>query len=115
MKAYSIRQLKKNPSEALREARQQPVVVMNRDRPEALIVHLGDDSLLEDVGVRRALAAALYRDGSLSLGRGARLADLAVAEFIQHLSRLGIPVIRGSRADVLDDAAAIETWRSGSS
>lgn len=115
MKAYSIRQLKSNPSRALREAREQPVVVMNRDQPEALLVHLGDDSLLEDVGVRRALATALYRDGSLSLGKGARLAELPVADFMQHLSRLGIPVIRGSAAGLLEDAAAIETWRSGSS
>jgi hypothetical protein len=43
------------------------------------------------------------------------VAELPVADFMQHLSRLGIPVIRGSTADVLEDAAAIETWRSGSS
>ncbi|MSP98199.1 MAG: prevent-host-death protein, partial [Betaproteobacteria bacterium] len=34
MKTVNIRQLKNNPSDALRMAREAPVVVMNRDHPE---------------------------------------------------------------------------------
>ena len=115
MKAYSIRQLKNNPSEALREARKHPVVVMNRDEPEALIVHLDDEALLSDAGVREALATALYRDGSISLGKAARVARMPVADFMRHASRLGIAVYRGSAADVVSDAGAVEAWQTGSS
>jgi predicted HTH domain antitoxin len=115
MKAYNVRQLKNNPSQALRDARQDPVVVLNRDRPEALIVHLDDESLLQDAGVRRALATALYRDGGLSLGKAARVADVPVAEFMLHVSRLGIPVIRGSATEADADADVIESWLTGSS
>ena len=115
MKAVNVRQLKNNPSEALREARNHPVVVLKHDRPEALLVHLDDESLLSQPGVRRALATALYREESLSLGQAARLADLPVAEFIQHVSRLGIPVVRGTAARVREDAEVVATWRSGSS
>ena len=111
MKAVNVRQLKNNPSEALREARKHPVVVLNRDRAEALLVHLSDETMLSEPGVRRALATSLYRDESLSLGQSARLAGLPVAEFIQHVSRLGIPVVRGSAATVQEDAEAIEDWR----
>jgi predicted HTH domain antitoxin len=115
VKAFSIRQLKNNPSEALREARRQPVVVMNRDRPEALLVHLDDDALLSEPGVRRALATALFREESLSLGAAARLAAMPVAEFMVHVSRLGIPVVRGTPEAVRDDARSIDSWRTGSS
>ena len=115
MKSYNVRQLKNNPSEALRDARQAPVVVLNRDRPEALIVHLDDESLLQDAGVRRALATALYRDGGLSLGKAARVADLPVGEFMLHVSRLGIPVIAGSATEVMADAETIESWQTESS
>jgi predicted HTH domain antitoxin len=115
LKAVNIRQLKNNPSEALREARKHPVVVMKRDQPEALLVHLDDEALLTEPGVRRALATALYRDESLSLGQAARLSGLPVAEFIQHVSRLGIPVVRGTAASVRKDAEAIQEWRKGSS
>jgi antitoxin (DNA-binding transcriptional repressor) of toxin-antitoxin stability system len=115
MKAVSVRQLKNNPSEALRDARKHPVLVMNRDRPEALLVHLDDDALLSEPGVRRALATALYREQNLSLGQAARLAQLPLAEFIGHVSRLGIPVVRGTAAGVPEDAQVITRWRTGSS
>lgn len=58
MKAVSIRELKNNPSAALRAAREPPVMVLNRHQPEALLVHLDDDLLLTDPGVRKALATA---------------------------------------------------------
>src|SRR5262249_48011104 len=103
MKAVNVRQLKNNPSEALREARKEPVVVVNRDEPEALLIHLNDDALLAEPGVRRALATSLYRDQSLSLGQAARFAGLPLAEFLQHVSRLGIPVIRGTATTVRED------------
>lgn len=90
-------------------------MVLNRHRPEALLVHLDDDSLLAEPGIRRALATALYRDRSLSLGQAARFSGLSIAEFIQHVSRLGIPVLGGTSDTVREDAEAIVEWRSGSS
>ena len=80
-------------------------------RPEALLVHL-DDELRTEQDIRRALATALYRDGSLSLGRAAKFSGLAIAEFIGRLSRCGIPVVRGTSATVADDAEAIDEWRN---
>lgn len=115
MKAVNIRQLKNNPSEALREARRSPVVIVNRDQPEALLVHLDDEALLTEPGVRLALATSLYREESLSLGQAARFAGLPIAEFMQHVSRLGIPVVRGTAATVREDAEAITAWREGTS
>ena len=44
MKTVSVLQLKNNPSAALREAREGPVTVLDRHQPEALLVHLDDDS-----------------------------------------------------------------------
>lgn len=110
MKAVNIRQLKNNPSEALRLARKEPVVVMNRDEPEALLVHLDDETLLSEPGVRLALATALYRSESVTLGRAAKLAGIALADFMQHVSRLGIPAVRGTRATVREDARTLEAW-----
>ena len=78
-------------------------------------MHLRDDSLLAEPGIRRALATALYRDRSLSLGRGARFSGLSIAEFIRHVSQLGIPVVGGPSDTVREDAQAIVAWRTGSS
>ena len=95
MTAVSVRELKSNPSAALRDARRAPVVVLKRNHPEAVLVHLSDDSLLGEPGVRLAIATALYRSESLSLGRAAEISGISIAEFMRHVSGLGIPVIRG--------------------
>ncbi|QKS29676.1 MAG: UPF0175 family protein [Candidatus Accumulibacter similis] len=61
-------------------------------------------------GVRAALATALFRDGNLSLGRAARLAEMSLPAFPQHLSRLGIPAIGGSAEEANRD---METLAAG--
>jgi predicted HTH domain antitoxin len=113
MKTVNVRELKNNPSEALRMAKKDVVVVMNRDKPDALLLHL-DESKMSLPGVKMALATALFRDGSLPVGRAARIADMALVEFIQHLSRIGIPVIGGTdieqRAQLNADIAALDQW-----
>ena len=115
MRAVSVRELKNNPSEALREARNEPVLVLKRNHPEALLVHLSDDSLLGEPGVRQAIATALYRSRSLSLGRAAEISGLPIAEFMQHVSRLGIPVIDGNATSLREDVEAISEWMNASS
>jgi predicted HTH domain antitoxin len=115
MKAVNVRQLKNNPSEALRMAREHPVVVMIRDQPEALLVHLDDEKLLSEAGVRVALATALYKDESLSLGRAAKLAGMPLVAFMQHVSRRGIPVVRGNADTVRQDTKNLEAWLKESS
>lgn len=110
MKSVSVRELKNNPSEALRMAREGVVVVTNRNEPEAVLVHLDDETLLSTPGVRTALAVALYRSESLSLGRAAQLADMSLVDFIQHVSRLGIPVVRGDAETLREDIETLDSW-----
>ena len=112
MKAVNVRQLKNNPSEALRSARKQPVVVMNRDQPEAVLFHLDDDRLLGEPGVRLALATALFKGESLSLGRAAKVAGMPLEQFMVEMGRAGIPVIRGNARMLKDDLASIKAWRA---
>jgi len=114
MDVVNVSGLKNNPSEALRKARAGLVVVMNRDEPDALLVHLGKDQALGMPGVRAALATALFRDGNLSLGRAARLAAMSLPDFMNHLSRLGIPAIGGTSAEALQDMNTLETWLASS-
>ena len=115
MKAFSVRELKNNPSTALREAREEPVMVLNRNHPEAVLVHLSDDSLLGEPGIRQAIATALYRSRSLSLGQAARFSRLGIAEFMRHVSRLGIPIVPGSAPCLREDLDAIGQWINESS
>ena len=110
MHAVSVSGLKHNPAEALRQAKSSPVVVLNRNHPDAVLIGLEQGGVLQAPGVRAALATALFRDGELSLVRAARVAELDVASFISHLGRLGIPAIRLTSAETNADLDTLEQW-----
>ena len=81
MHTTNVRELKKNPSLALRLARDGPVLILKGSEPEALLVHL-DKSLAEtEAGLRPALAASLYNTGSVSLGKAAKISGLSLSEW----------------------------------
>ncbi len=115
MRAVSVSGLKNNPSEALRQAKTDIVVVLNSDHPDALLMGLDQQGLLQAPGVRPALATALFREGELSLARAARVADMDTATFIAHLSRLGIAAIRLTEAETRADLDTLEQWLQSSS
>ncbi|MDP2371805.1 UPF0175 family protein [Rhodoferax sp.] len=114
METVSVSGLKNNPSEALRMAHRGVVLVMNRDKPDALLVGIESAKVLDAKGVRPALATALFRDGNLSLARAARLAELPLGMFVSHLSRLGIPVVTASAQDAEQDMETLAQWLASS-
>lgn len=93
MHATNIRNLKKNPSLALRQAEESPVLVLKGDGPNALIVHLHKSVVEGEQSVRPALAATLFKDGTLSLGGAVRLSGMVTQAFLQYLVELGIDVV----------------------
>lgn len=114
METVNVSGLKNNPTEALRKSQDDLVVVMNRDRPDALMVGLASTGAMDLAGVRAALATALFRDGNLSLARAARVAQMPLSGFMAHLSRLGIPVIQMAAADVERDLETLDQWLASS-
>jgi predicted HTH domain antitoxin len=114
MEAVNVSGLKKNPSEALRLAQRDVVVVMNRGKPDALMVGVDASGVLDEKGVRPALATALFRGGNLSLVRAAKLAKMSVSQFASHISRLGIPVVSLDAAATRQDMETLYEWQASS-
>ena len=110
MKTVNVSGLKNNPSEALRMAHDDLVLVMNRNEPDALMIGLKSSKIIGMPGVRKALATALFKDGDLSLARSAKLADMPLADFIAHVSRLGISVINQTAEEVVQDMDTLDQW-----
>ena len=94
MHTTNVRELKKNPSRALRLARDGPVLVLKGNEPDALLVHLDKSLTATEAGVRPALAASLYGGGGVSLGKAARISGLSLGEFVEHLGSLGIEIVQ---------------------
>ena len=114
MQTVNVSSLRNNPSVALRSAKDDVVVVMNRDQPEAVLIGLQSGKILSEPGARIALATALFRDGGLSLVRSAKLAKLPLAAFIAHVSRLGIAVVDLEPAEVAQDIETLGQWLASS-
>ena len=111
MHTTNVRELKKNPSLALRLAREGPVLILKGNEPDALLMHL-DKSLTEtEAGMRPALAASLFNGGTVSLGKAARISGLSLGEFVAHLGSLGIEVVR--RDETTDNETSdVSAWLS---
>ena len=109
MHATNVRELKKNPSRALRLAKDGPVLILKGNEPDALLIHL-DKSLTEtESGVRPALAASLYGSGGVSLGKAASISGLSLSEFVDHLDNLGVEIVR--RDETTDNEASdVSAW-----
>ncbi len=93
MYATNVRNLKRNPSEALRHAELEPVLILKGNQPNALLLNL--KSSLGELGdqLKPALAASLFKDRVLSLGAAAKISGLSLSEFIDHLTQLDIDLV----------------------
>ncbi len=110
MHAVNVSTLKNNPTQALQWAAQSPVWVMNRDRPQAVITGVDSAGGMDAPHVKLAMAAALFKDGGLSLVRGAKLAGCSLGEFMRYLSMHGIPVIDMTEEEAAQEIANLDAW-----
>jgi len=111
MYATNVRNLKKNPSEALRHAEQEPVLILKGNEPNALLLNL--KTSLSDIHqqVKPALAASLFKDRVLSLGAAAQISGLSLSEFIDHLTQLDIDLVVADQ-QTGKELETIDSWLS---
>ncbi len=111
MQTVSIRQLKSNPTTALRAAKEDDlVVVTNRDHPEALLIALDKLGLPDVDAARVALAVALFKNGAVSAGAAARMAGKPLPEMLTLLTHLGIPLSAASAAETQEEMKTARQW-----
>lgn len=91
MHTFSIRELRERSGDLVRGLESgQIAIITKHGRPVGVTLPMSDHLL--EAGVALALAVELYRGQVISTGLAARLAGLSYVEFVEHLSRLRIPV-----------------------
>lgn len=110
MQTVSIRELKSNPSIALRQAADDVVIVTNRDTPQAVLVDLAQLGLPDLASVKTALAVSLFKQGTVSLGYAARMASKTKSQMMNLLSAMQIPIVHLTEADVAHDLDVIRRY-----
>mgnify|MGYP000116380148 CR=1 FL=1 len=107
----NVRQLKSNPSTALREARGDMVVVMNRDKPDALMIGFEQLAGVPDFAhVRQAMAVNLFKDRLVSVASAAKIAGESMATMLTRLGRLGIAVVDYDEPALVQEVASAAAW-----
>lgn len=92
MESFIIRDLRERTGELVRNAEQGKLaVVAKHGHPLFVAVPLDEQLLRSGVGV--ALAVKLFQDGTLSLGRSAKLAGLSYEAFVEQLAAIGVPAV----------------------
>lgn len=111
MQTVNVRQLKSNPSTALRDARSGLVVVMNRDKPDAVMVGFEQlDGLADFQHVRQAMAVHLFKERLISLTGAAKMAQEPLAAMLTRLARLRIPVADYDEPALAAEVAGARDW-----
>ena len=111
MQVINVRQLKSNPSTALKSAKNSLVVIMNRNKPDALIVGFEQLTGVADMThVRQAMAVSLFKDRLLSLASAANMAGESLSVMLTRLTRLGIPVVDYEAATLAQEVADGAAW-----
>ena len=104
MQAFTIRDLREHTGELSRTAEQGELALVTRHGHPLFVSVPFDDTLLT-FGVNVALATHLFRSHSMSLGKAAKLARMSIAEFTEHVSRLGIAVVDYDPAELDQELA----------
>jgi predicted HTH domain antitoxin len=111
MYATNVRSLKRNPSEALRQAELEPVLILKGNEPNAFILNLKNSLGGINEQLKPALAASLFKSRVLSLGAAAKISGLNLSEFTTHLSQLEIDLVVPD-SQTPHELDTLESWLS---
>ncbi len=92
MDTFTVRDLREHTGTLIHDAEIGKLsLITKHGRPIFLAVPFSEDLLA--LGLRPALAMKLYKEGTLTLGKAAKLAEQSIEAFMERLGQLGIPVV----------------------
>ena len=105
MDTFTVRDLRERTGELIRDAVEGRLSMVTRHGKPVFVAVPFDEALLKS-GVHVAVAVKLFDEEHISLGKAARLADMSVAGFMEHLASLNIPVARTNQKEFEQELAA---------
>jgi predicted HTH domain antitoxin len=106
MESFTVRDLRERTGELVRNAEQGKLAVVAKYGHPLFVAVPLDEELLRS-GVHVALAIKLFQDGTVSLGKAAKLADLSYETFVEQLASIGVPAVDYAPEDLDAEVAAI--------
>jgi prevent-host-death family protein len=106
MESFTIRDLRERTGELVRNAEQGKLAVVAKHGHPLFVAVPLDEELLR-AGVHVALAIKLFQDGTLSLGKAAKLAGLSYEAMVEQLASMGVPAVDYPPEELDAEVAAI--------
>jgi predicted HTH domain antitoxin len=99
MKTFTVRDIREHTGALIHGAEIGKLsLVTKHGHPVFLAVPFSEDLL--ELGLRPAMAIKLYKEGTLTLGKAAKLAGDSVEGFMDKLSHIGVPVVNFNPDDL---------------
>jgi len=108
MQSFSIRDLRERSGALSKEVERGNLSVVTR-HGHPLFISVPFSAELLNQGVHITLATKLFKEGDISLGKAAKIAKMPIAEYSEHVSRLGIPVVDFSEDDLEQEIAYLNS------
>lgn len=111
MKIIDVRHFKKKFSAALRDARNEIVIVIDDGKPAAMLIGFEQLGATTDIAlVRKAIAVSLFNDQVISLSDAAKLASEPVGAMLTRLASLGVPVADYDESELANEVKLGAAW-----
>ena len=101
---FTVRDLRQRTGELLRDADQGRLALITKHGRPAILAVPFDERLLS-LGLHRALALELLEAGRASLAQGAKLAGMALVDFIELAGEAGLPMVDYPPGDLEEEVA----------
>lgn len=99
MQTFTVRDIREHTGALIHGAEEGHIsLVTKHGRPAFLAVPFNEELL--ELGLRPFMAITLFKEGSLSLTKAAKLADQSVEGFIEKLGALGIAAVDYNPSDL---------------
>jgi len=92
MESFTIRDLRERTGELVRNAEQGKLAVVAKHGHPLFVAVPLDEEMLRS-GLHVALAIKLFQDGTLSLGKAAKFANLSYEAMVEQLASVGVAAV----------------------
>ena len=99
METFTVRDIREHTGQLIHDAEAGKLsLITKHGRPVFLAVPFSGDIL--ELGLRTALAIKLYREGTITIEKAAKLAGVSIEAFMESLGNLGIPIVNYSAVEL---------------
>ena len=110
MRTFTVRELRERSGELSLEAEEGRLSLITRHGQPLFVSVPFTDELLK-AGVHTALAVSLFKSGTITTARAAKLARMSLPQFLAHLSAQGIAVVDHEPAELEQELVAFDAAR----